>query len=306
VTRRSPLRRLTAAALTALLVAGCATLHESGRTPIGGDRGAVRVAVFPDDDARGAGRLLGEPIAGVLERHLRGNQWKPVFRSLEPSWAVAGLEPGRYRVRFDLTLDGRGQPEDLERPVRREVDVRAGEAVDVELILDHVSPAMVAAGAVAVVVAAVLLHEWLDDHDLPTPPLPPPSWALDAAFWITLDATSRPAGWMPQERAPQVTSHFPRAGEVVEPGRVRVVFVLSEPLDAGRLTADAIVVEDENGDLLPGRVRWDAKQWWLIWEPNGPLPPGRRLRATLRVDSIADATGIALAGPTGFDFETAP
>jgi len=304
--RRSPLCRLVAASLATLLVAGCATLHEAGRTPIAGDRGAVRVAVFADDDARGAGHLLGEPIAGVLERHLRGSQWKPVFRSLEPSWAVAGLEPGRYRVRFDLTLDEHGQPEDLERPVRREVDVRAGEAVDVELILDHVSPAMVAAGAVAVVVAAVLLHEWLDDHDLPAPPLPPPSWALDAAFWITLDAASRPAGWMPRQQAPQVTSHFPRAGEIVAPERVRIVFVLSEPIDASHLTDDAIVVEDDGGEALPGRARWDARQWWLVWDPDEPLPPGQRLRATLRVEAIADATGVELAGPTGFDFETAP
>jgi len=299
-------RRGAAMILAATLLAGCATMHEAGRTPIEGDRGAVRVAVFADDDARAAGRLLGEPIAGVLERRLAGDRWQPVFRSIEPSWAVAGLEPGRYRFRFDLTLDEHGQPDDLERPVRREVDVRAGEAVDVELILDHVSPAMVAAGAAAVVVAAVLLHQWIDEHDLPTPPLPPPSWALEAAFWITLDATSRPAAWVPRASAPQITSHFPRAAAVVDADRVRVVFVLSEPIDADRLTPDAIVVIDQFGSLVRGTTHWDADRWWLVWEPEEALPRGRRLSAALRVDAIADTTGLELAGPTGFDFETAP
>lgn len=294
--------------LVALLLVGCATAREAGRSPIDGDRGAIRVAVYADDDARETGRLLGEPIAGVLERQA-GDRWQPVFRSIESSWAVAGLEPGRYRVRFDLTLDDGGQPEDLERPVRREVDVRSGEAVDVELLLDHVSTGMVVAGAAAVVVAAILLHEWLDDLDLPRPPLPPPSWGLDVAFWVTLEASGPRTVWTPSRGAPQVTSHFPAAASTVDADLVRVIFVLSEPIDAERLEDGDIVVSTDGGDgwiELPGRVSWDEAQWWLIWEPEEPLPRGRRFRATLRADAIADATGLHLAGPTGFDFDTAP
>lgn len=298
------IRRSTAALLATVLLSSCATMRESGRTPIEGDRGGVRVAVYADDDARAAGRLIGEPISGVLERREAGG-WKPVFRSLDSSWAVVGLEPGHYRVRFDLTLDESGQPEDLERPVREEVDVRSGEIVEVELLLDHVSPAMVAAGAAAVVVAAVLLHEWLGDLDLPEPPLPP-SWALEAAFWVTLDLASEPAVWVPRQRAPQITSHFPRAEEVVGPGTVRVVFALSEPIDAQRLTPDAIRVETEEGVEIPGRASWDPGRWWLVWEPDEELPAGTRLHATLLTDVVADTTGLELAGPTGFEFETAP
>jgi len=294
-------------AVALLLVAGqltaCASIHEAGRTPIGGDRGAVRVAVFADDDARAAGRLLGEPIAGELEQRHRG-EWRPVFRTLDASWAVAGLEPGRYRVRFSRRLDATGAPEDLERPVRQTFDVRAGEAVDVELILDHVSPGVVAAGVVAAVVAAVVLHEWLDDHGLPHPP-PPPRWALDAAFWISLDLAARPAPvWLPNIPAVQVTSHFPRAGEVVAPERVRVVFVLSEAIEGERLGDDAVAVNDEDGREIPGNIRWDARGWWLVWEPFAPLPPGRRLRAELVAERFHAATGRDLAGATGFEFET--
>jgi len=293
------------ALLAALLVAGCATMREAGRTPIAGDTGAIRVAVYADDDARAGGRLLGEPIAGVLERRVRSS-WEPVFRSIEPSWAVAGLEPGRYRVRFDLTLDEGGQPEDLERPVRREIKVQAGEAVDVELLLDHVSTGMVVAGVAAVVVAAILMDEWLDDLDLPRPPLPPPSWGLDVAFWITLESQEAPRAWSPNRGAPQITSHFPRAGSTVDADRARVIFVLSEPIDAELLIDGDVVVETDDGIEIPGRVSWDAAQWWLVWEPESELPRDRRFHVTLRAADIADATGLRLAGPTGFEFDTAP
>ncbi|HLF55674.1 MAG TPA: Ig-like domain-containing protein [Thermoanaerobaculia bacterium] len=299
----SLLRRSSSALLAFALLASCATMREAGRSPIEGDRGAVRIAVFADDDTHAAGRLLGEPIAGALEWR-DGKRWLPVFHSLEPSWSVAGLEPGSYRVRFELTLDETGQPEDLERPVVRELDVRAGEAVDVELVLDHVSPAMVAAGAAAILVAAVLLHEWLDDLDLPNPPLPPPSWAIETAFWVTLDLTSDSAVWVPRAHAPQITSHFPRAGAIVAPEAVRVIFVLSEPIDPRRLIPDAVVVETEDGAEIPGRVHWDQKQWWLIWEPDSDLPAGTRFIVTLRAGAIADSAGLELAGPTGFEFAT--
>ena len=93
--------RPAALGLLALLAVGCATAREAGRVPSGDTESGVRVAVFADDDARDAGLVLDESISGVLERKERGG-WIPVFRTLEPVWTVAGLSPGRYRVRFDL------------------------------------------------------------------------------------------------------------------------------------------------------------------------------------------------------------
>jgi hypothetical protein len=300
-----PFRRSAASLLALALLASCATTRVAGRTAIEGDRGAVRVAVFADDDSRAAGHLLGEPIAGALEWR-EGRRWVPVFRSLEPTWSVAGLEPGQYRVRFDATLDPTGRPDDLERPVAREIRVERGEAVEVELVLDHVSPAMVAAGAAAILVAAVLLHEWLDDLDLPAPPPPPPAWVIDTVFWVTLDLATADRVWVPRATKPQVTSHFPRAGATVPPEAVRVLFVLSEPIDPALLLEDAIVVETEDGRALPGRTSWDAGEWWIVWEPGGALPAGARLRVTLRADELRESTGLEIAGPTGFEFATAP
>jgi hypothetical protein len=183
--------------------------------------------------------------------------------------------------------------------------VRAGEAAEVVLVLDHVSPATVAVGAAAVVLAAVLLHEWLDDLDLPDPPAPP-AWAVEAAFWIALDVVQASRGWQPGSPVPQVTSHFPRAGQVVEPGEVRVIFVLSGSIDPSLLPADAVTVETDEGFELPGATSWDAERWWLVWEPDEALPAGARLHVTLHARELAESTGLELAGATGFAFETAP
>lgn len=295
-------RRPAALGLLALLAFGCATAREAGRTPSGDSEAGVRVAVFEDDDARDAGRVLDEPIAGVLERREHGG-WTPVFRTLEPVWTVAGLTPGRYRVRFDLALDPAGQPEALDRPVVETFDVRAGEIVEVEVILDHVSPAAVAAGAVAVVLAAVLLHEWLDDLDLPTPPAPP-TWAVETAFWITLDLAAQPAVWVPRDLSPQVTSHFPRDGDLVAADRVRVIFALSEPIDAASLHPDAVRVETEDGELVPGRIAWDPSRWWLTWEPEEDLPRDRSFVVTLGAGTVVDAAGEPLRATETFEFAT--
>ncbi len=299
-----PVRKLVVTLVAALLLSSCTTIRESGRHPAGAEGAGVRVAVFADDEARAAGRVLGTPVAGVLERRA-GRGWTPLFRSLEPTWAVAGLAPGRYRMSFEATLDARGQAEDLDRPVRQEIDVRAGEVVEVEVLLDHVSPAMVAAGAVAVVLAAVLLHEWLDDLDLPTPPRPP-AWAVEAAFWVTLDLASEPRIWVPRDPSPQVTSHFPRDGDLVAAERVRVIFSLSEPLADDRLDPRTIVVETEDGTRIPGHVEWDPRRWWVTWEPDEELPRDSRLHATLNVESIVDGLGYGLPHAVSFDFSTTP
>jgi hypothetical protein len=286
------------------LLAGCATLRETGRTPAAGELGGIRVAVFADDDARRAGRIFHGAISGVLE-HKEGGRWRPVFRSLDPSWTVASLDPGRYRIRFDGRLDPSGAPEDLERPVARVVDVRRGEMAELELVLDHVSPGMVAAGAVAVVVAAVLLHEWLDDFDLPPPPLPPPHLA-DVAFWVTLDLADHGHVWRGVDRAPLVTSHFPLEGDLVFARRVRVVFALSEPIEDDRLAPDAVRVETADGRALLGRVSWDARRWWVVWEPLADLPRSTHFVATLDPAAIVDEGGAQLATPASFSFATTP
>ncbi|MFN7941140.1 MAG: Ig-like domain-containing protein [Thermoanaerobaculia bacterium] len=297
-----PLRSLVALALVPLTLLACASARTTGATPIAGDLGGVRVRVFADDDARRDGALLPGAIGGALERREKG-RWLPVFRSLDPTWTVAGLVPGSYRVRFASRLSDDGREQPLPRAVTEAVTVRAGQMSEVEVILDHVSPAMVAAGAAAVVVAAVLLHHWLDDLDLPRPPLPP-HWLVDTVFYVTLDLSTEVPTWHPVERAPRVTSHFPRQGDVVVTRRLRVVFALSEPA-VGELGPDAIVVRTADGRVVPGRVAYERSQWWVVWEPEEDLPRGETLTATLAAGAVTDDSGEPLRRESTVTFRTA-
>lgn len=301
--RMGILRRGVAWLLVVSLV-GCTSIRQVGTRPFEGEGGAVRVRVFADDDAREAGRVLPARIVGELERQEK-RAWKPVFRSIEPAWTVAGLAPGRYQIVFSARLNAEGEVEGLERTVRLPVDVAEGQVAEVEVVLDHVSTGMIVAGVAAAVVAAVLLSDWLDDVDLPAPPLPP-AWVADTVFWITLDLATEPGVWVERPPGPTVTSHFPRAGERVEAARPRAVFVLSEPLDAASVRPDAIRVTDAEGRLLPGRTEWDGERWWLVWEPEEDLPRGATLHVELDAEGLAADTGLPFAGPVGFDFETAP
>ena len=115
----------------------------------------MAVRVFPDDDARKAGLVLSGGIVGELERQ-EGRRWVPVFRSLDARWTVLGLKPGKYRVRFPARLDDAGNEVALEgRP--KIVRVHPDQVTEVETVVEHVPPALVAAGVATAVVAAVLL-----------------------------------------------------------------------------------------------------------------------------------------------------
>jgi len=289
--------------LVALSTLACTSIRTVDPAPFDGEGGALQVRVFADDDAREAGSVLSASLVGELERRGERRQWTPVFRSLEPSWTVAGLQPGRYRVTFSERLDERGEVEGLERRIAKEVEVVEGEVARVEVVLDHVSPAMIAAGAVGIVVAAVLLHELLDDLDLPTPPAPP-AWALETAFWVTLDLAAAPDPWVERTRGPQVTSTFPEPDDLVAAARPRLVFSLSEPLDPSTVGPDAVEVRTAEGEPLAGRVEYDARRWWLVWEPAEDLPRGARIEATLAAE-LAGRNGEPLAPSPPLVFTTA-
>ncbi len=162
-----------------------------------------------------------------------------------------------------------------------------------------------AAGAAAVVVAAVLLHDYLDDHDLPLPPPPPPDF-VNAVFWVTLDLASEPPQWRPAHSAPLVTSHFPLSGDLVAARRVRVVFALSEPIEGADLAPDAVTVDDDAGNAIPGRVSWDAQRWWVVWDPARDLPRGARLTARLDPTRVVDRSGRPMTSGESFSFSTVP
>jgi len=301
-----PLRRGLALALVAGLAGGCLSVRATGSQKVGGPTGGVALRIFADDAARRAGQPGPRGLVSELERQA-DSDWHPVFRSLDPTWTVMGLAPGRYRLRFPARLDESGHVVRLDEDLRG-LRVHAGEVTEVEAVLEHVSKPLVAVGVVAAVVAAVVIADWLDDHDLPLPPLPPPPPELaELVFYVAMDVSAGP-NWQGAgpEHPPVVTSHFPEDGALVAARRLRPTFALSAPLVDHHLSADAITVLGERSGLVAGTAGYDGDRWLVYWEPADDLPRGDSFHVTLAAEGIEDAGGRELATAVSFSFRTTP
>ncbi len=304
VMRHHLLARAVAQTLVAVLLAGCFSVHTVGRRPLAGagETGGVSLRVFADDGARRHGAVGPRGLASELARQEKQG-WSTVFRSLDPRWTVLNLAPGRYRLHFPARLDEDGNVVKLEERDQT-FEVRAGEVTDVDATLEHVNRAAVAVGVVAAVAAAVLLHDWLDDHDLPVPPLPIPSPGLvDAVFYLTFDAG---AGWQTSgaPAAPIATSHFPDDGATVNARRLRITFALATPIPVQHVNAGGVKVLGETSGLCAGSLDYDAAHGWLIWTPDDDLPAGDTFHVTLAADAVEDVDGNELPAPMTFSFHT--
>lgn len=287
-----------------LALSGCVSVRTTTRRAEG-QGGGVSVQVFADDSARRAGRTGPPGLVGELDRR-DGKAWKPVFRSLNPSWAVVGLPDGTYRVSFPARLTEAGDVERFGEPTRKVFKVREGVVTDVQVTLKHVSAALVAAAVVTVVVAAVLISDYLSDHDLPEPPLPPPELA-EMAFHVSLDLATAAAWSEAGDRlAPIVTSHFPATGALVAARRPRVIFCLSEPLAGRELEPQGVTVLGEKSGVVEGTVSYDPANWWVVWVPGQDLPAGDVFHVTLAGDAVEDLAGNEPGKPASFSFKTAP
>jgi len=301
---RRPIACALVAGQLALGLSGCVSVREAGTRSVPGPGGGVSVRVFADDAARRAQQPGPPGVVGELERQENGG-WAPVFRSLDATWAVAGLPPGRYRLKVPARLDEAGNVVRLDqRPLQ--LNVSEERVTELEIVLRHVDTGAVVAGAVAVVIAAILLHEWLDSHDLPEPPLPPPE-IVDAIVWVSVDLSTGP-GWRgaSDRLPPVVTSHFPAQGALVAARRPRVVISLSEALAAESLDPAKVSVLSAKGGLISGLVSYDAEHWWVVWEPQTDLPPDDQIHVTLAADAVEDLGGNEMEAPVTFTFRTAP
>lgn len=300
--RTARLRRLAALLQIPLLLVGCVSVR-TAQAPGDGELGGVSVHVFPDDDARRDGVPGPRFVVGELERRADGS-WHPVFKAMGPTWTVVDLPAGKYRVRFPALLDDQGNA--MATDDRGEVfRVRPGEVTEVEATLDHFPTGLVVVGVAAAVVAAVLLHDWLQDHDLPTPPLPH-EVLEDAIFHLTIQVAFFDPYPYPGvvDPPPVVTSHFPEEEALVAARRVRVVFALSEPLDPAGVEADAVTVVADGTGLVPGRTSYDPTRWWVVWEAADDLPRADLFHVTLEAKAVEDMGGNELLEPATFTFRT--
>jgi hypothetical protein len=293
--------RPTALLLVAATAFGCLSVRAKGR-PAEGPGGAVALRLYADDAARRAGHPSPAGVLTELER-AEGDGWRSVFRSLSPAWTVMGLPEGRYRLRFPARLAEDGSAVRLDE-ADTAVEVASGEVTEVEAVLEHVSPAAVAVGVAGAVVAAVLLHDWLQDHDLPLPK-PPPEVVVDAALYFVFDFRADSEVWH-DAGGPRVvvTSHFPEADAVVAARRLRVVFALSAPVDGHRLDPQGVTVLAEQAGLVPGELSYEDATGCLVWEPAEELPRDDVLHVTLAPEALEDAAGVDLPAPVSFSFKT--
>lgn len=301
--QRTTWQRRLALLQICLLLAGCVSMRTAGtRDHEDPELGGLQVTIFADDDDRAAGVVGPHYVVSELERRENG-RWFPVFKAMQPSWSVADLPPGKYRLRIPAMLDSQGHAVALQGETRV-FRVQDGEIRDVEVVLDHFPTGLVVAGIAVAVIAAILLHDWLDDHDLPVPPLPHPVVA-DLAFHLTVDLAAFP-GYGPGrgDLPPAVTTHFPEDGALVAARSVRVVFAMSEPLNGGEIDPRAITVVADHAGLVPGTAHYDSQRWWLTWEGEGDLPRDDHFTVTLQPTAVEDLGGNELTEPVTFTFRT--
>lgn len=296
--------RLVAILLTATLATSCLSIRHTGTRPSPSERGGgISVQVFADDDARRAGRLAPGGIVAALERR-EPSGWTPVFRSLGERWTVLGLAPGSYRLRFTGRLDASGRIEPFAEEIRR-VKVKEGEVVEVTAVLEHVEPALIVAGVITAIAAAILLEDWLDDHDLPRPPLPaPPHEVLDAIFTVGVQIALAPGCCSDLPHGPAVSGHFPADGAEVDNPRPRITVSFSAPLDPRSRVTDAISVVGEASGPVAGTVTLDAERWWLLFDPATDLAAGDTFTVSVHPEGIRGGGGEPIAGPASFVFST--
>jgi hypothetical protein len=286
-----------------LSLSGCVSVQTTGSRPAEGPGGGIAVQVFANDKAREARNVGPSGVLGELERR-EGQRWVPVFRSLNPAWTVAGLPPGTYRLRFPAMLDDAGNVVKIKEQTES-VRVKEGKIIETQVTLVHVDRALIVAGVIVAVIAAVVIADYLGDHDLPEVPIPPPE-AVEAAFYITMDVVDA-VTWhgLGDELAPTVTSHFPASGALVAARRPRIIFALSEPLQPDETAGQGVTVLAEAGGVIAGDVSYDGEQWWVVWTPREDLPPGDTIHATLAADAVEDRAGNELKTPVSFTFKTA-
>jgi hypothetical protein len=300
-------RRLVAGALALLLFGGCLSVRSRQAQGQPGEGGGVSLTIYADDDARKAG-TPGPPGLSSQLSCLQDGTWVSVFRSLQPVWTVTGLPAGRCRVSFPQRFDESGELQALDEKSRN-LRVRDGEVTEVEATLSHVSTGLIVAGVAVGVVAAVLLHDWLGDADLPTPPLPPeppPWWIADLAAHIVIDLALAPRAHVegPYGPGPVVSGHHPANLATVEADGLEIVFSLAQAVELQRIDSGGVEVLDSRGARVSGYLQYDAEQWWLVWRPDEPLRSGESYHVTLAADAVTDVQGRGFPRDLAFYFST--
>ncbi len=307
---RPPLLRSVAlvvlVALAPLALDGCVSIGvsradlpappEPGAPP----RGAVTVAIYEKPADREADRHVAFPVLSELLREGKGETL--IARSMNPTWTVPDLPPGRYRLRVTKRIDDHGNVVALDNPGDATFDVTAGERTVVSVVLRKVPVFWIVVAALTVVALIVLTIVGVDRGVLPKPPIPP---IPPVAIVIPLGGSAEGAG-APAVPPPSAVDVFPAPGSVVAAKRVSVAFLLSMPLAENGVEDGAVLAVGTSSGDIGGQVSYLAEEQLLRFAPSSDFVPGEEITVTLDLSKVRGETGRKGSGLFSTTFKIAP
>lgn len=288
-----PLSRRIAAVLIATLAPlafdGCVSIRvERSVFDERAATGSLSVAIHEAASDRDARRLATLPALAELVS-LEGGRERPVARSMAASWSLDVLPAGRYALRVKKRINRDGDIVELRGTGRKQFAVRAGERTDVAVVLERVPVLWIVLAAVTLVVLVVLSITWAKEGKIPTPPLPPVPNVLPPIAFSAEFVTMHRDGSRATEPAP--VDVFPARGSVVAARRVTISFLMSEPLDAGRLGAGAVRALGTLSGEIPGVVSYRPDEQLLRFTPSLDFAKGEDVTVTVDLAELRGASG---------------
>ncbi len=306
---RPPLLRSVAlvllVALGPLALDGCVSIGVSRADlqappdPSAPPRGAVTVAVYEKPADREADRHVAFPVLSELLREGRGETL--VARSMNPTWTVPDLPPGRYRLRVTKRIDERGNVVTLDSPGDTTFDVSAGERTVVSVVLKKVPVFWIVVAAITVVAIVVLAIIGVDRGVLPKPPPLPPIPPVAIVIPVGEGGPGAPA--IP---APSAVDVFPAPGSVVAAKRVAVTFLLSMPLATGGVEDDVVLAVGTTSGDIRGQASYLEEEQLLRFSPSQDFVPGEEVTVTLDLSKLRGEAGRKGSGLFSTTFKIAP
>ena len=264
-------------------------------------RGAVTVTVYEKVADRDADRHAAYPVLSELFRTDKAETL--VARSMNATYTVNDLSPGRYRLKIAKRIDERGDVVALSDPADASFDVKAGERTVVSVVLKKVPVFWIVVAAITVVALVVLAIMGVHHGHLPPPPpLPLPPVAI--VIPVGAGGESGPPG--APVPAPAAVDVFPAPGSAVAARRVTVTFLLSMPLAVDGIEADAVLAVGSTSGELRGLTSFDAQEQLLRFAPSRDFEPGEEVTVTLDLGKLRGENGREGSGRFSTTFKVAP
>ncbi|HVO51997.1 MAG TPA: hypothetical protein VMV60_13465 [Thermoanaerobaculia bacterium] len=295
-------------ALAPLALDGCVSIGvsradlEAPPDPSAPPRGAVTVAVFEKPADREADRHVAFPVLSELLREGKGGTL--VARSMNPTWTVPDLPPGRYRLRVTKRIDEKGNIVALDNPADTTFDVTAGERTAVSVVLRKVPVFWIVVAAITVVALIVLAIVGVNRGNLPKPPPLPP--IPPVAIVIPVGGSGEGGPGAPAIPAPAAVDVFPAPGSVVAARRVAVTFLLSMPLAENGVGGGAILAVGTSSGELRGETSYLEEEQLLRFTPSQDFAPGEDVTVTLDLSKLRGEAGRRGSGLFSTSFKIAP